>query len=804
MPTCFPTEVLNVIHCTELNTQNSPIFTINLINKNMNKFTLLLLLNTLFYGFLTAQTPYLDPSFGNGGIVRDSSNGAFETNCFGLKILPDGRILSTILYYKHDSGLITYWLDLIRLNSDGTPDITFGNNGKTRILPPLTSPNFLSFYLNSWADLFNTELLFDGKLTTSVAYKINDTLTTVLSQWLPDGSPDPDFGINGSVQIVDIDSINYRPFFFARRKMSNGQYVLIYQNSQVGTSQDIGFRFIAPNGQAFLPNNPIQWCHTPSYSEIPVGAWILPDNKILIGCSNPQSNSLGMENVILERFTSDGLPDPDFGYLGIASPSTLFKYYGKTEMVLLDDGRVLASHVDYNTKMIFARFLPNGTLDPTFGDQGQICHSNLFGGITHWETGLSNVSPLGTFFLAGHKFVDPSIPFAAADYEAAVIRMFPNGAIDTTFSADTIVYLNRNDVGFESVFSSAILLPDGRVLASGFANFNRFLFARFLPEPGAIPWYKDADADGFGDAQQVQYAANQPVSYTSILGDCADNNPSISPGAPEICNGLDDNCDGLVDNIPVPAQCKSGIVVTLPQQGTLGLSPAAIWVQPSPSSCDANWTNFVLSPSSFDCTNIGTNTLTLTVTDIWGTSSTCQTVIAVQDTLPPVLACKNKVDLILDANGNATVSPAQLLNGSFDNCGISSIFTSPSNFTTAQIGTNLVQVTALDGSGNTTSCTTKVVIASPTSTNQIDVAQLKFSITPNPATDQATLLIPSKYSGKTLLIRVNDAGGSTVFTHQIRNENLVNINLAQWPAAPYFITIFTGNTILETLTFQKL
>jgi hypothetical protein len=176
----------------------------------------------------------------------------------------------------------------------------------------------------------------------------------------------------------------------------------------------------------------------------------------------------------------------------------------------------------------------------------------------------------------------------------------------------------------------------------------------------------------------------------------------------------------------------------------------------------------------------------------------------VQDTLPPVLACKNKVDLILDANGNATVSPAQLLNGSFDNCGISSIFTSPSNFTTAQIGTNLVQVTALDGSGNTTSCTTKVVIASPTSTNQIDVAQLKFSITPNPATDQATLLIPSKYSGKTLLIRVNDAGGSTVFTHQIRNENLVNINLAQWPAAPYFITIFTGNTILETLTFQKL
>ncbi len=766
----------------------------------MYKLTLLFLLNILFFSATRAQTTYLDPSFGNGGIVWDSSNDAFQTNCYDLLLLPDGRILSNILYYKYDPSSVTFWVDLIRMNSNGTPDSTFGNNGKITIQPTIISQNFPPFNFNSWAEDNNTELLFDGKLTTSFSYKQSDTLTTVVAQWLHDGSPDLSFGNNGSVRIVDIDSMDYRPYFFARKKMSNGQFVLIYYNSQVGTNRDIGFRFIAPNGQALLPNNAIQWNHTASYAETPVSTWILPDNKILIGCTNPQPGGFDNENLILQRFTSDGTPDPDFGYFGIASPSTLFKYFGQTEMLLLDDGRILVGQMNDAANIVMARFLPNGVLDTTFGDQGYIKHSNLFGGLNYWGFSISNASPSGSFYVVGHKFVQPNF----GDYEAAIIRVHPNGAIDTTFSSDTIVYLPKNELGFESTFSGAIVGSDGRILVSGDVNFSRFLFARFLPEPGAVPWYKDADADGFGDAQQVLYAANQPVNYTSTTGDCADNNPSIYPGAPEICNGLDDNCDGKVDNIPVLAQCKSGIVVSLQQQGKIVLSPTAIWQQPTPSSCYDNWTTFVLNPSDFDCSDIGTNAVTLTITDIWGNNSTCATVIAVQDTLSPVLACKNKIDLVLDANGNATVLPAQLLNGSFDNCGISSIVLSQSSFTAVHVGTNLVQVTALDGSGNTVSCTTKVVIVSPTSTDQIDLAQPKFSITPNPATDQATVHIPSEYSNKKLWIQVTDISGRVVFTHKTRNENLVRIDLEQWPATQYFISIFEGNNMLETLTFQKL
>ncbi|MFH1469822.1 MAG: MopE-related protein [Pseudomonadota bacterium] len=60
-------------------------------------------------------------------------------------------------------------------------------------------------------------------------------------------------------------------------------------------------------------------------------------------------------------------------------------------------------------------------------------------------------------------------------------------------------------------------------------------------------WYRDLDADGYGDDADVLVDCTRPTGYTAIPGDCADSNASINPGAVEQCNGLDDNCDGTVD-----------------------------------------------------------------------------------------------------------------------------------------------------------------------------------------------------------------------------------------------------------------
>ena len=64
---------------------------------------------------------------------------------------------------------------------------------------------------------------------------------------------------------------------------------------------------------------------------------------------------------------------------------------------------------------------------------------------------------------------------------------------------------------------------------------------------GAVIWYADADADGFGDGGVTVSACDIPTGYTSDTTDCDDLDPAINPAAAELCDFNDNNCDGAVD-----------------------------------------------------------------------------------------------------------------------------------------------------------------------------------------------------------------------------------------------------------------
>ncbi len=71
--------------------------------------------------------------------------------------------------------------------------------------------------------------------------------------------------------------------------------------------------------------------------------------------------------------------------------------------------------------------------------------------------------------------------------------------------------------------------------------------AEYTPCP-ELPWYADADGDGWGDADLEQRACEAPAGQVERAGDCDDADPSVHPEAEERCDGLDDDCDGLVDD----------------------------------------------------------------------------------------------------------------------------------------------------------------------------------------------------------------------------------------------------------------
>ncbi len=168
-------------------------------------------------------------------------------------------------------------------------------------------------------------------------------------------------------------------------------------------------------------------------------------------------------------------------------------------------------------------------------------------------------------------------------------------------------------------------------------------------------------------------------------------------------------CQAMVtveDNTPPEPVCQD-ITVELDASGSASITAADI-DNGSSDNCGAITSE--LDISSFDCTNLGyPMQVTLTVTDGSDITSECKAQVTVVENTPPVASCKD-ITVQLDASGNATITAADIDNGSSDNCGIANISVTPSNFTCADVGVNTVQLLVVDNGGNESTCSASVTV----------------------------------------------------------------------------------------------
>ncbi|MFP2997348.1 BspA family leucine-rich repeat surface protein, partial [Spongiivirga sp. MCCC 1A20706] len=115
-----------------------------------------------------------------------------------------------------------------------------------------------------------------------------------------------------------------------------------------------------------------------------------------------------------------------------------------------------------------------------------------------------------------------------------------------------------------------------------------------------------------------------------------------------------------------------------------------------------------LDVTSFDCSNIGANTVTLTITDNEGNVATGIALVTVEDNIAPTVVTRD-VTIQLNSSGNASLAIVTIENGSTDNCGIA-FSVSPSSFTCNDLGPNTVTLTGTDPSGNVATATAIVTI----------------------------------------------------------------------------------------------
>ncbi len=201
----------------------------------------------------------------------------------------------------------------------------------------------------------------------------------------------------------------------------------------------------------------------------------------------------------------------------------------------------------------------------------------------------------------------------------------------------------------------------------------------------------------------------------------------------------------VIDN-SAPAITVQDATISLDANGAAQLTTELIEVS---SSDNCGIVSKVLSQTSFDCSDLGTQTITYTVTDLSGNSTTETMNVTITDTTAPVVITQD-INVYLDQNGNASITTTQVDNGSSDNCNITLSLDNLS-FDCSNIGENTVTLTGTDASGNTANATATVTV--------ID------NIAPVAIAQNITL-------------NLDDNGSATITTSQINNGSTDNCGIA--------------------------
>lgn len=123
--------------------------------------------------------------------------------------------------------------------------------------------------------------------------------------------------------------------------------------------------------------------------------------------------------------------------------------------------------------------------------------------------------------------------------------------------------------------------------------------------------------------------------------------------------------------------------------------------------------NYGNGNQSFDASGFyppGTYNIEFIATDECGNSEILDLTLEVIDAQAPTAICHPSVTVQLDNNGEATLTPANINNGSTDNCGITNMTLSQSMFTVDDVGVVPVTLTVEDAAGNDNVCTSLVTV----------------------------------------------------------------------------------------------
>jgi len=160
----------------------------------------------------------------------------------------------------------------------------------------------------------------------------------------------------------------------------------------------------------------------------------------------------------------------------------------------------------------------------------------------------------------------------------------------------------------------------------------------------------------------------------------------------------------VLDTIAPIALCKTDEVRYLGEDGEVRLFLDSA----SYDNCLSGLTMWQ-SRDILTCADLGTTDYTLFVEDASGNRDTCQTTVALLDTIPPVAECADQT-VFLNSVGSVTITANSLNAGSNDNCGLHALSINRAVFGCGDLGEKSVALTATDQAGNTDQCVSTITV----------------------------------------------------------------------------------------------
>ena len=390
-----------------------------------------------------AQSGTLDPTFSDDGLLL-SDLVSFDDEAHAVTVQSDGKTLGA--GWTEDGSAVIAFVE--RFLENGAVDPSFGIGGK------VYSANAQELRYAYAVGVQST-----GRVVVAgLVYDINFDGNAMLLGFLPDGTPDPDFGTAGVV------SSSYNAQFgfqsaWAMRILPDDRIVVVGEQGENGLACA---RFTADGElDASFGANGVAVSGVPFSSGLCLD--LFADGSVIAGGYRVEGDS----DWLLARFDSNGTLDPGFGIGGI---TTMDIGGGDTEFMrglsLLDNGRIaVCGHRSFNgadDEPAVGLFEANGDPASEFGTNGTLILPYT---APQWGQARSIIAQSdGKLLVSGFRAQSG----APANNDFFLMRLLGDGSLDPLFAGNGLVHTDVSG-SYDRAFAMAVA-PNGSIVLAGFGT----------------------------------------------------------------------------------------------------------------------------------------------------------------------------------------------------------------------------------------------------------------------------------------------------------------------------------------------